>query len=100
MYFFIHCFYLFFFCDGFIEGDHSYVADVYYISAIKHMLSVGQLLEKGYILFIKNCHLTIKDYNRRLIAFVKMSKNRMFPLNMQYDATKCLSAITNNEEWL
>ena len=24
----------------------------------------------------------------------------MFPLNIQYDATKCLSAITNSEEWL
>jgi hypothetical protein len=24
----------------------------------------------------------------------------MFSLNIQYDATKCLSVITNNEEWL
>ncbi|KAB5511848.1 hypothetical protein DKX38_028876 [Salix brachista] len=38
----------------------------------------------------------IKDSNGRLIAFVKMSKNRMFPLNIQYDAAKCLTAITNN----
>jgi len=65
---------------------------------MKHnMLSVGQLLEKCYTLFMKNCHLTVKDYNDRLIAFVKMSKNKMFPLNIQYDITKCLSAITNNE---
>jgi transposase InsO family protein len=49
---------------------------------------------------MKNCHLTVTDYNGRLIAYVKMSKNRMFPLNIQYDATKCLSAITNSEEWL
>ncbi|KAB5513790.1 hypothetical protein DKX38_027696 [Salix brachista] len=38
----------------------------------------------------------IKDNNGRLIAFVKISKNRMFPLNIQYDAAKCLTAITNN----
>jgi hypothetical protein len=83
------------------NGDHSYIADVYYVPAIKHnMLSIGQLMEKGYTLYTKNCHLTIKDYNERLIAYVKMSKNRMFPLNIQYDAAKCLSAITNNEEWL
>jgi hypothetical protein len=37
---------------------------------------------EGYTLFMKNCHLTIKDYNGRLIAYVKMSKNRMFPLNI------------------
>ncbi|KAB5519532.1 hypothetical protein DKX38_023851 [Salix brachista] len=34
----------------------------------------------------------------RLIAFVKMSKNRMFPLKIQYDAAKCLTANTNSEE--
>jgi len=63
--------------------DHSYIANVYYVPAIKHnMLSVGQLLEKGYTLFMKNCHLIVKDYNGRLIAYVKMSKNRMFPLNI------------------
>jgi len=64
------------------------------------MLSVGQLIKKGYTLLMKDCHLIVKDYNERLIAFVKMSKNMMFPLNIQYDVAKCLSAITNNEEWL
>ena len=82
------------------NGDHSYIADVYYVPAIKHnLLSVGQLMEEDYTLFMKNCHLTITDYNGRLITYVKMSKNRMFPLNIQYDAAKCLSAIRNNEDW-
>jgi len=83
------------------NGDHSYIADVYYVPTITHnMLSIGQLIEKGYTFYTKNCHLTVKDYNGRLIAYVKMSKNRMFPLNIQYDAAKCLNAITNNKEWL
>jgi hypothetical protein len=65
------------------NGDHGYIADVYYVPAIRHnLLSVGQLMEKDYTLFMKNCHLTIKYYNGRLIAYVKMSKNRMFPLNI------------------
>jgi len=81
--------------------NHSYIAYVYYVPAIKHnMLSIGQLIEKGYTLYMKNCHLTVKYYNGRLIVYVKMSKNKMFPLNIQYDAAKCLSVITNNEEWL
>jgi len=54
------------------NDDHSYIADVYYILAIKHnLLSGGQLLEKGYTLFIKNYHLIVKDYNGRLIALRK-----------------------------
>jgi len=83
------------------NGDHSYIAGVYYVPAIKHnMLSIGQLMEKGYTFYTKNCHMIVKNYNGRLIVYVKMSKNRMFSLNIQYDAAKCLSAITNNEEWL
>ena len=83
------------------NGDHNYIADVYYVPAIKHnLLSIGQLLEKGYTLLMKNCNLIIEDYSGRLIAHVKMSKNRMFPINIQYATAKCLSAITNNEEWL
>ncbi|KAL3609588.1 hypothetical protein D5086_000608, partial [Populus alba] len=82
------------------NGDHSYITDVCYVPAIKqNLVSIGQLMEKGYTLFTKNCHLTITDYNERLIAYVKMSKNRMFPLNIQSDTIKCLSAITNSEEW-
>jgi hypothetical protein len=81
------------------NGDYSHITDIYYVPAIKqNLVSIGQLMEKGYTLYMKNCHLTIIDYNGRLIAYVKMSKNRMFPLNIQYDATKCLSAITNSEE--
>ena len=54
------------------NDDHSYIVYVYYILAIKHnMLSVGQLLEKGYTLFMKNYHLIVKDYNGRLIALRK-----------------------------
>ncbi|KAJ6902219.1 Retrovirus-related Pol polyprotein from transposon TNT 1-94 [Populus alba x Populus x berolinensis] len=83
------------------NGDSSYIADVYYVPAIKqNLISLGQLLERGYSFYSKNCHLTIRDNNGRLMAYVKMSKNRMFPLNIQYDATRCLSAITNSEEWL
>ena len=83
------------------NDDHSDIVNVYYVPAIKHnMLTIGQLMEKGYTLYTKNCHLIVKDYNERLITYVKMSKNRMFPLNIQYNAAKCLSVITNNEEWL
>jgi len=45
------------------NDDHSYIADVYYVPAIKHnMLGIGQLIKKGYTLYTKNCHLTVKDY--------------------------------------
>ncbi|KAJ6976423.1 hypothetical protein NC653_028526 [Populus alba x Populus x berolinensis] len=67
------------------NDDNSHIVDVYYVPAIKqNLISISQLIERGYTLYSKNCHLTIRDYNERLIAYVKMFKNKMFPLNIQY----------------
>jgi len=34
------------------NGDHSYIADVYYVPAItQNLVSIGQLMEKGYTLY-------------------------------------------------
>ncbi|XP_028054823.1 uncharacterized protein LOC114259031 [Camellia sinensis] len=44
------------------NGDHDYISNVYYVPAMKNnILSMGQLLEKGYDISMKDCHLTIKD---------------------------------------
>ena len=65
-----------------------------------NILSLGQLLEKGYNIHMKNCSLFIRDGKRDLIAKVKMSKNRMFPLNIQNDVAKCLKACYKDASWL
>ena len=81
------------------NGDHDYISNVYYVPAMKsNILSMEQLLEKGYDISMKNCHLTIKDNHGNLIGRVRMSKNRMFALNIQHDATKCLSAIIKDKD--
>ncbi|RVW90346.1 Retrovirus-related Pol polyprotein from transposon TNT 1-94 [Vitis vinifera] len=45
-----------------------------------HLLSVGQLQEKGYEIFIKDGVCRIQDEKLGLIAQVNMTTNRMFPL--------------------
>ncbi|KAL5743757.1 hypothetical protein ACOSP7_026614 [Xanthoceras sorbifolium] len=49
---------------------------------------------------MKNFYLTIKDAYDNLIASVKMSRNRMFTLNIQSDVLKCLNVIVKDEAWL
>ena len=45
------------------------IPNVYYVPAIKqNLISIGQLMERGYTLNSKNCHLTIRDYDERLMA--------------------------------
>ncbi|KAL5824805.1 hypothetical protein ACOSQ3_020868 [Xanthoceras sorbifolium] len=61
---------------------------------------MGQLLEKGYDIHMKDCSLSIRDDKENLIAKVKMSKNRLFSLNIQNDVVKCLKACYKNASWL
>ncbi|CAL9122892.1 unnamed protein product [Musa textilis] len=65
------------------NGKELYISDVYYVPDMKNnILSLGQLLEKGYNIEMKDMTLSIRDKDRILISHVKMAKNRMFPLHL------------------
>ncbi|KAL5811065.1 hypothetical protein ACOSQ4_027633 [Xanthoceras sorbifolium] len=49
---------------------------------------------------MKNRSLSIRDGKGNLIAIVKMSKNRLFSLNIQSDVAKCLKACYKDASWL
>ena len=61
---------------------------------------MGQLLEKDYDFYSKDYCLFIKNGKGDLIAKAKMSKNRLFPLNIQNDVAKCLKACYKDASWL
>ena len=44
---------------------------------------VGQLLEKGYTVFMKDRTLHLKDKTGRAVTRVEMGQNRMFKLNLR-----------------
>eukprot|EP00253_Pinus_taeda_P033405 PITA_33405 len=67
------------------KGEKEYISDVYFVPGLKHnLVSVGQLMQKGYNVFFKNDVCTILDRppRRQLIAKVQMTNNRMFPLKI------------------
>ena len=73
--------------------EHQFISNVYYVPNIKsNILSLGQLLEKGYDIHLKDNNLSIRDTKSNLITKVPMSRNRMFMLNIQNDLAKCLKA--------
>ena len=75
------------------NGSHQLISDVYHVPNMTcNILSMGQLLEKGYDFYSKDYCLFIKNGKGDLIAKAKMSKNRLFPLNIQNDISKCLKA--------
>nr|XP_048332888.1 uncharacterized protein LOC125423260 [Ziziphus jujuba var. spinosa] len=83
------------------SGKQQFISNVYYVSSMKsNILSLGQLLEKGYDIHLRDNHLCIRDNASNLIAKVPMSRNRMFMLNIQNDAAKCLKACYKDGSWL
>ncbi|XP_022853296.1 uncharacterized protein LOC111374792 [Olea europaea var. sylvestris] len=65
----------------FVEFDES-----------NNILSLGQLLEKGYDIHLKDYSFSIRYQREILIAKVPMTRNRMFALSIQNDVAKCLKA--------
>ncbi|KAL4201577.1 hypothetical protein AMTRI_Chr02g259320 [Amborella trichopoda] len=83
------------------NGSHQFISDVYYVADMKNnILSMGQLLEKGYNIFMKNDSLCLRDQRSNLIAKVIMTKNRMFPMNIKSENVKCIKSILNDDSWL
>ena len=82
-------------------GSHQLISNVYYVPNMKNnIFSLGQLLEKGYDIHMKDCSLFIRDDKGKLITKVKMSRNRMFSLNIQTNVAKCLKACYKDASWL
>jgi hypothetical protein len=81
--------------------SHQFIGDVYYIPTVKsNILNLGQLLEKGYEIKMKDCTLTLLDTKGDMIAKVVMIKNKMFLLNIETDLPKLLNACVKDETWL
>ena len=75
------------------KGAKKSIVDVYYVSGMKcNLLSIGQLVQKGYNVFFEDdvCTIMDKPPSKQCIAEVKMTRNKMFPLRMRADL--------NNEE--
>ncbi|XP_074327778.1 uncharacterized protein LOC141665692 [Apium graveolens] len=83
------------------KGEKKYINDVYYIPALKYnIISLGQLVEKGYNIQMQDNSLIIRNQARELIANVEMSKNHLFTLDMQTNVQKCLKSVMKNDSWL
>ena len=55
------------------QEEHKYMPDVYHVEGLKHnLLSIGQLIQKGYIFYMEDNHYVIKGKrpSNQLIANV------------------------------
>ena len=65
-----------------------------------NLLSLGQLLEKGFTMKMEHKCLTVQDEKKKLILKAPLSKDRTFKFEIQNGSYKCLTAAVKNEDWV
>ncbi|XP_062170988.1 uncharacterized protein LOC133876757 [Alnus glutinosa] len=82
------------------DGKKGYISNVYYVPNMKsNILSIGQLLEKGYTIHMENYSLILRDTRGGIVAHVPMANNRMFPLHLNIKSEKCFYGLKESELW-
>ena len=75
------------------NGRNILIKDVWYVPGIKsNLMSVGQLIEKGFSVVMKDNLLTLYDSNQKLIMKSEQGSNRTFKMNVETAEATCLSA--------
>src|SRR5579859_788977 len=83
------------------NGEQRALTDVYFIPQLRSsIVSLGQLDERGSKVLIKDGVLRIQDRERRLLAKVTRSRNRLYLLDLKVEQPVCLAAQGGQEAWL
>lgn len=65
-----------------------------------NLLSLGRLLEKGYVMTMEDRVLKVFGSKKRLILKSPLSKNKTFKVGIQLMEHKCLATSISRDEWL
>jgi len=92
-------------CDIVIKKDGkdiTIIENVLYVPGMKcNLLSVGQLLEKGFSVIMQKNMLKVYDARRKMVLKSPLSRNRTFQTRLYSIEQHCLAAtVTDKLSWL
>jgi len=80
------------------DGKKSCITDVLYVPNMRsNLISIGQLLQKGYIVKVEAQTMKVFDSKNRLILKAPLSKQRTFKINIIVIDDKCLLSEVKSE---
>ncbi|XP_019418591.1 PREDICTED: uncharacterized protein LOC109329380 [Lupinus angustifolius] len=83
------------------DGKSAYISNVLYVPKMKsNLLSLGQLLEKGYTMEMKDGMMKVFDKNKHNILKAPISANRTFKIDIQMSDQRCLQSTLEKDTWL
>ena len=85
-----------------LDGRQAMITNVLYVPGMKsNLISMGQLLEKGFSMKMSNGSLEVYDTTKEMIMKVPLAKNRTFKVNLNTIEPQCLSVVTlSDDSWL
>jgi len=83
------------------DGKKACITDVLYVANMRsNLISIGQLLQKGYTMKVEAQTMKVFDIKNRLILKAPLSKQRTFKINISVIEDKCLLSEVKSENWL
>lgn len=83
------------------SGKEKHLDNVLYIPGLAHnLLHIGQLIQRGYSVLFHDNVCEIHDLSRTTVMKVKMTKNKMFPLQFSCHEDHALVVNVENESYL
>lgn len=83
------------------DNSHQLISNVYYVPNMKNnVVSLGQLLKKGYDIHLKDNSLFFKRGQRKPNYKGEISKNIMFSLSIHNDLVMYLNACHKDPTWI
>jgi len=84
------------------SGGREVVIDgVLYVPGLKtNLISLGQLLQKGFMMEMKKNGLNVYDQSKKLVIHADLSENRTFRIAMITRKHQCLATAVNKDEWI
>ena len=81
-----------------IKKGPKRISSIFYVPKLKHsLLSVGQLLLRGFHVHFNEDMCEIKDKHDTLIIMVKMTQIKMFPLKLNSQIDSCMHTIIQDK---
>ena len=83
------------------DGKQSFIFGVLFMLGMKsNLLSLGQLLEKRFVMKMEDNVLKVYDNKKRLILKALLSKNITFKVGIDVMEHECLATTVRKSEWL
>jgi hypothetical protein len=83
------------------DGKGVVISDVLYVPSMKsNLISIGQLLEKGYVVKMEDKVLKFFYSKMKLILKAPMLRQRTFKIKINVIEGNCLLASPNNDDWI